>query len=101
MSKNLIDIAILGIKCDNDVCDYKDMDIKFEDYSQYLDKPCPKCGESLLTQVDLDILNQMTGSIDIINSMSGLLPPELLEGERIQLKCEMKGDGSIHTKEVR
>lgn len=45
------------IQCDNDNCDYtipnptKD---PFEDTKQYINMPCPKCGENLLTQKDYD-----------------------------------------------
>lgn len=45
-----------GIKCDNSVCTYEDMSVKREDYLTWLNKPCPKCGDNLLTQKDYDAL---------------------------------------------
>ena len=45
---------ISGLKCDNPDCDYKDDTIDSVDYEQHIDKPCPDCGESLLTQDDYD-----------------------------------------------
>ena len=47
-------INITGLKCDNPNCDYRRDDIPFEAYEGYINAPCPKCGESLLTQADYD-----------------------------------------------
>ena len=41
-----------GIKCDNPECDYADTEVRIEDYNDWLNKPCPKCGANLLTQAD-------------------------------------------------
>ena len=43
-----------GIKCDNEDCGWFDMDVTFEEYPDYVNKPCPCCNESLLTQEDYD-----------------------------------------------
>lgn len=40
--------SVSGIKCD--YCDYKDDTVKVEDYPNWLNKPCPECGENLLTK---------------------------------------------------
>lgn len=47
---------VTGIKCDNKICDYHDDSILMKDYSQFLNKPCPKCGANLLTQADYDLV---------------------------------------------
>ena len=52
-------VNIRGLKCDKEDCDYIDMTIKVDDYKDYIDCPCPKCGSSLLTQVDFDIVQKM------------------------------------------
>lgn len=43
------------IVCDNPKCDYKvenPTKNAFADISEYVNKPCPKCGENLLTEKD-------------------------------------------------
>jgi hypothetical protein len=49
-----IQLTCSGLKCDNESCDYENPTIKVEDYKEWIDKPCPKCGENLLTQEDFD-----------------------------------------------
>lgn len=44
-----MDFVISGLKCDNPSCDYSNPDIPFEQYEQFVNCPCPKCGQSLLT----------------------------------------------------
>lgn len=39
-----------GMKCDNPSCDWMDMSIDFKDYAEYVNKPCPVCGENLFTE---------------------------------------------------
>lgn len=50
----VVDCFIRGIKCDNPQCDFKDHTVRIEDYKQWLNWPCPKCGANLLTQADYD-----------------------------------------------
>lgn len=52
-----MEMKVQGIKCDNPECDYKDMSVKYEDYHEWLNRPCPKCGWNLLTQADYDTTN--------------------------------------------
>jgi len=47
-----IGLNIKGIKCDTPHCNYRDEDVPFEDYSNWVNKPCPVCGRSLLTLQD-------------------------------------------------
>ena len=103
MSKNLIDISIVGLKCDNETCDYEDNTVKFEDYDQYLNKPCPECGESLLTPEDLETSKQMRAIANMINGMGEALFPEGDEkfASRVQVELKMKGDGSVEFGEIK
>lgn len=50
-----VELSCYGIKCDNPKCDYKDMSVRFEDYPKYVNKPCPKCGQNLLTKHDYNV----------------------------------------------
>lgn len=45
-------IKISGLKCD--YCDYRDDSVPYSDYPASIGKPCPKCGESLLTQEEYE-----------------------------------------------
>jgi hypothetical protein len=45
-------IKISGLKCDN--CDWRNDAIPFEDYPKCIGKPCPRCGNNLLTQEEYD-----------------------------------------------
>lgn len=59
-----------GLKCDNSNCDYTNEEIKIEDYEIWVDKPCPKCSENLLTKEDYDNLKGFLAIKDFINSLS-------------------------------
>jgi hypothetical protein len=61
--------GIKGIKCDN--CDYADMEVPFSDYTNWINKPCPKCGENLLTQQDYDLCKSMEGFVDDMRKIPG------------------------------
>lgn len=54
-------VNISGIKCDNKECNYSDMSVQVEEYIDYLNKPCPECGSTLLTQTDYDNVQTILG----------------------------------------
>jgi len=41
------------IICDNPVCDHRE-DVEVRDMPSFVGRPCPKCGENLLTDADFD-----------------------------------------------
>jgi hypothetical protein len=45
-------IKISGLKCDN--CTWRNDSIPFSDYPACIGKPCPNCGNNLLTQKEYD-----------------------------------------------
>lgn len=45
--KEASNVIVKGIKCDNPECDFKDMSVNFEDYKNWVNRPCPKCGTNL------------------------------------------------------
>jgi len=63
---SMLDIS--GLKCDS--CDYSDPSVKLEDYEKSIGKPCPKCGESLLTQEDYDGVMQIVQAVEMLNGFS-------------------------------
>ena len=81
---------ISGLKCDNAECDYRDEDIPGSDYEQHINKPCPNCGENLLTQDDYDKVQQIQKQVmdlnDLFGDMKGMgMPMGDSSGERVKL----------------
>jgi len=66
-----MEIKISGIKCDH--CDYRDDSVQFSDYPKWLNKPCPKCGENLLTQEEYDKCLKYYKTVDILNKVGNVL----------------------------
>jgi predicted nucleic acid-binding Zn-ribbon protein len=48
-----VEVKQSTIKCDNPMCDFR-QGIPFEDRIKWIDRPCPKCGENLLTRADFE-----------------------------------------------
>lgn len=71
----MIQAEIFGIQCDATACDYRDDNVKREEYPDYLNKPCPKCGESLLTPEDYRMMQVIENAAKMVEQMS----PEMLE----------------------
>lgn len=72
-ARKLIQTQSRGIKCDAIGCDYRDENVTFADLPDWLEKPCPKCGASLLTREALAHAQAMQKAADLINDMAGTL----------------------------
>lgn len=59
-----------GLKCDAEHCTFEDKTIPFEEYPNWINAPCPECGENLLTQEDYNNAKALKNSINLVNSMS-------------------------------
>lgn len=58
------------IKCDNPDCDFVIESINpgtWGDLDKYLNMPCPKCGENLLTQEDYDDTLKLMKTVNFLN----------------------------------
>lgn len=86
-----VQLNISGIQCDNENCDYREMDVKLEDYPQWLNKPCPKCGENLLTEDDYNETLDLMKKTELINAMSD----EQIEALNKQMMHAMNMDENI------
>lgn len=64
-----VGLKINGLTCDNTECDYQN-DVPFEEYQDWLNKPCPKCGENLLTEDDLATTLALTELVKMFNEIS-------------------------------
>ena len=72
-----------GIVCDNPTCDYEDNTVLVEDYKNWINKPCPKCGENLLTEQDLidhNFFIQVTNLLnELLTNLLNELSPEQIQ----------------------
>lgn len=89
---------IKGIKCDNVKCDYSDKEVKSSDYAKYLNKPCPKCGENLLTEKDYKVVQKMEAISNFflirwINKIS-----DWFGGDQTRVFLDMDGSGKVSTR---
>ncbi len=69
MTEN-VEIISGGLKCDNPKCDWRDDTIAVDTYAQWVDKPCPKCGENLLTEEDYRNAQTLLSVAHLMNSMT-------------------------------
>lgn len=90
-----MELNIFGLKCDNPSCDHNDETIKFEDYPSYIGHPCPKCGESLLTQADFDTTMEIVKMAELASRM-GFGSPFNLDAQDSEkmYKMNVQLDGS-------
>lgn len=70
-----VEIKSHGLKCDNEACDWKDETISTDDYSEWINRPCPKCGENLLTLEDYENAEMAIMAAKLLNTMT----PEEIE----------------------
>ena len=89
-SFNQIQMTVSGIRCDNKTCDYLDEDVTLDQFPEYINKPCPKCGENLLTQEDydntvamLDLVKTLDAGLEHVNTKNTIKPitPTYFEAE--------------------
>ena len=91
--KNALEINICGIKCDNTNCDFMNMSVKVEDYDKWLNRPCPKCGENLLTDDDYRNVQFLLAMGKIANEIY----PKIEDDESIvKATIDMNGTGNIN-----
>ena len=59
--------VVMGIKCDNPDCYFVDTTVTYEHYPEYINKPCPLCGQNLLTQNDYDMCKTL---MDVVHNFN-------------------------------
>ena len=70
MKNEKVEMIENGLKCDNENCDFTDKNIKSVDYENWIDAPCPKCGENLLTKEDFVNIRTLEMVVALTNSMT-------------------------------
>jgi hypothetical protein len=66
------------------------MSVQSEDYKDWVNKPCPECGENLLTAEDYKMVQLIMLSADLIN----ITHPSSGDEEKTTYSVEMDGSGS-------
>lgn len=90
--KDAIRMDVKGIKCDNPNCDFVDMSVEFEDYENWLNKPCPKCGRNLLTDHDYFITKTLFAVTNVVNK---IFPKREDDEEDVCVSVEMNGTDKV------
>lgn len=94
---NAVTTKIRGIKCDNPDCDFIDRDVDFLDYEKWLNKPCPKCGENLLTEQDYLNCKILFNATNIINKFAKNTKYNFDDNEKqIMMNVNMDGTGKMY-----
>lgn len=88
---------ISGLKCDTPSCDYRDDSIKADNYERYINEPCPKCGESLLTQADYDIVQKYLAIAESLNKVFGEVADD---SPVVRVSLGLDGTGKVNPKIV-
>jgi len=90
----VISIIASGLKCDNPSCDYINEDIPQEEYINYINAKCPKCGSVLLTQEDYDAMQEFHNLVAELNKLD--LP---VTEDKFIMDIESDGKGNLTFKE--
>ena len=95
-----MELYMYGLKCDNPNCDWKDDNIQAKEYPQWVGKPCPKCGQNVLTEADYKCIKflQKISQSKIINALNNLLIAAGSKEKTYTMK--MNGTGIINIQEA-
>lgn len=84
MEKHIEEVGNPGLVCDNPSCDWDDRSITREQSKDWINSPCPKCGENVLTEEDYNNAEMLYNMIDMLNS----LPDDVVESMAANLDVE-------------
>lgn len=90
--KEASNVIVKGIKCDNPECDFKDMSVNFEDYKNWVNRPCPKCGANLLTTKDYNACRALLHISNFLNKIIKV-PNDYNGEEDVVMHVDMDGSG--------
>ena len=80
------------VNCDTPGCGFS-AEITDSELPQWLNKPCPKCGENLLTQEDFDSVSRLLHVIDQAGSIAKALN---LPDKNVIVKAKTNTKGGIN-----
>ena len=99
--ENVFDMEMSGIQCDNHECDYMEENVHQDNYKDWVDKPCPKCGENLLTQADYEAAVKMIKAMEGMNALAdilGLAPSESEDSIEASFRIQSDTKGGLSIK---
>lgn len=77
---NIFSVSDRYLECDNPTCDYTDTaESDFSDMNIYIGKPCPKCGENLLTEDDYKNSQNVLNVVNYFNALPSNERESLIE----------------------
>lgn len=65
-----LEIQGSGLQCDNPDCKWSDNTITEDTYKDWLNRPCPKCGQNILTEEDYANAETIRLAAKFINTLS-------------------------------
>lgn len=92
------EFIIGGLNCDS--CSYRDENVSVFEFEDWIDKPCPECGKSLLTPEDYKSTLALIGIAALTNEEKPRVN-ERLPVERKTICFEMDGSGDIRMRDER
>lgn len=95
---NLLTMTYRGIKCDNPKCGFMDYNVTPDQYSDYVNKPCPLCGENLMTEECYENTKRILERVEKFNHFLNLITPRFLRKKLMKNKavavfdCDVNGN---------
>ena len=68
---NIVEVRFKSISCSSKTCNYKARGVKFRNYHKWVDKPCPRCGDVLLSKSDYNRSIVFSEMSEHLNNVSG------------------------------
>lgn len=90
-----IDLIISGIRCDS--CAWMNLSVPYEQYPEYVNRPCPCCGENLLTEEDYATTQTIVAYANSANELYKDVPDT---EERSVKRIHMSGTGEVSFEDI-
>lgn len=95
--KPMIELNVSGIKCD--ACPYEDKTVRADTYEKWVNRPCPDCGENLLTEKDYKTVLRIQKIVRVVNR---ILPKRKMKDEDLSvLELKMNGTGEVEAGDIK
>ena len=96
---NYGEFGISGIKCDS--CNFKNDSVSYENYANWVNKPCPDCGANLLTEEDMELCKALFAGFKTLNvkKVDSFTKPAP-KGSTL-IKISMNGSGTVSGIEIK
>lgn len=95
---DLLTFTYHGIKCDNPMCDFMDYNVTPDQYADYVNKPCPLCGENLMTEECYENTQRILARVARFNKFLNCIVPRFLRKKMLDkmsismFDCDVNGN---------